>query len=122
MNKLNKLANNLIKQIRPKDCNGKVLKNDIVSFMGSYCFILQTKNHHNNLCIFKYSQSDYPLNIPMIMFFLRKCYTQYGIEFIRVNGKDKRYKYLCRHYDGLSSDNGDTYYFNLNNVLRSYYA
>lgn len=117
-----RIVNRLIKVLKPQDVKGRVSKHDIIEFTGPYCLILQTKRGCNNLCVFRINKQYSVSVFPIIMSFLRSCYLMHGIDYIRVNGKNKKYDYLCKYYKGYSSDGGNTYYFDLSEVIKKYAA
>ena len=75
----------------------EAIEGDIVEVVNGVAFLLQTKDGYNNIVALRVYESDKNIVWTMLEF-CKDLYSKYGIEYVRVEGKKGKYKFLERFF------------------------
>lgn len=86
------------REVRPKECEGMAEEGDIVEYIDGVLFLCQRKNDYNNIVAFSKEKELTLKHIRAMFGFCVILYEKYGIQFVRVEGNNKRYRFLERMF------------------------
>ena len=105
---------------KPSEIDVEAVDGDITEVIDNIIFLCQRTNNYNNICCLSLSNSPNCSGAVRAMFkFCIVLYEKYGVEFVRVEGNLKRYRFLEQLFSreevikDLTVQNRNVYYCNI---------
>lgn len=103
---------------KPSEIDIEAIDGDIIEVIDNTIFLCQRKNNYNNICCLSLSKPSTSTVRAMFKFCI-VLYENYGVEFVRVEGNLKRYRFLERLFSqeevikDLTIQSRNVYYCNI---------